>query len=58
MYLALVRIAEPDPSFHFDADPDPYFTVMRIWILLPKIMRIHEDPDPQHCLNHLYYRAS
>ncbi len=73
--------ADPDPAFHFDADPDqdptlqfddpdpithifpdmdhpmlqndplrlPPFTLMRIQ--LPKIMQIHADPDPQHCLN-------
>jgi hypothetical protein len=26
--------ADLDPAFHFNADPDPAFTLMRIWILL------------------------
>ena len=51
-----------DPTYHFDADPDPDFFLMRIRILIssdadctrmgirvPKMMRIHADPDPQHC---------
>jgi hypothetical protein len=28
--------AEPDPAFHFDSNPDPHFTVMRIRIRLVK----------------------
>jgi hypothetical protein len=27
-------------------DADPEFHLMRIWV--PKIMRIHVDPDPQN----------
>jgi hypothetical protein len=36
--------------FHFDADPYgiQLFTLTRIRIQLPKMMRIHADPDPQH----------
>ncbi len=29
----------PDPAYHFDADAEPDFY----------LMRIHTDPDPQHC---------
>jgi hypothetical protein len=36
-------------NFLFNTDPDPDFTLMRILIQLPKIMRIDEDPDPQPC---------
>jgi hypothetical protein len=36
------------PPFHFDADPrSQLFTLMRT---APKMMQIHADPDPQHCL--------
>jgi hypothetical protein len=43
----------PDPAYHFDADPDadtdPNFYLMRMRIQVIKMMRIHADPDPQHC---------
>jgi hypothetical protein len=32
-----------------DADPDFYFMRMRIRTQVTKMMRIHEDSDPQHC---------
>jgi hypothetical protein len=35
----------PDPAYHYDADPD--FYLMRIQVT--KMMRIHADPDAQHC---------
>jgi hypothetical protein len=40
--------AEPDtdPAYHFDADPD--FYLMRMLTRVPKMKRIHVDPDPQH----------
>jgi hypothetical protein len=36
---------------NFEADPDFYLMLMRIRIriLATKMMRIHGDPDPQHC---------
>jgi hypothetical protein len=37
---------DPDPAYHFDADPVPDFYLMWMWIR----MQIHADPDPQHCL--------
>jgi hypothetical protein len=44
--------ADPDPvpdlAYHFDADPD--FYLMRMRIQVTKMVRIHADPDPQHCL--------
>jgi hypothetical protein len=42
--------ADPDPAFHFE-DPDPALSPLmwtRTRIQLPKIMRIHADPE--HCL--------
>jgi hypothetical protein len=36
---------DPDPAYHFDADPE--FYLMRIQVT--KMMRIHADQDPQQC---------
>jgi hypothetical protein len=38
---------DPDPAFHFDKDPDPafHFDEIRMRIQLPKMMRIHVDPE-------------
>jgi hypothetical protein len=33
----LMRNADPDPAYHFDADPDPTGT-----------FQFDSDPDPQH----------
>jgi hypothetical protein len=38
-----MRDPDPDPAYHFDADPDAAPD------LSFNFMRIHEDPDPQHC---------
>jgi hypothetical protein len=49
--------ANPDPTYHFDADPDadPDFYLMGMRIQVTKMMRIHADPDAdldtQHCLD-------
>ncbi len=71
------RIPDPDPQHcphcshwldpdsnsacHVDADPDPIFHIMRIWIQLITLMRIRilpfkfdADPDPQHCFPQAY----
>jgi hypothetical protein len=40
---------DPSPAYHFDSEPDPDFYSMRMRIRVPKMMRIHADPDPQHC---------
>jgi hypothetical protein len=37
----------PDPAYYFDADTDPNYYLVRIQVI--NIMRIHADPDPQHC---------
>jgi hypothetical protein len=39
---------DPDPSFHFDADPA--FTLMKIWIRLPKMMWIRIRNNDPLCL--------
>ncbi len=31
---------DPDPAYHFDADPDPTC----------QLMRIYADLDPEHCI--------
>ncbi len=31
---------DTDPAYHFDADPDPTF----------QLMRIYADLDPEHCI--------
>jgi hypothetical protein len=40
-------------AVHLNADLDLAFTLIWMWIRiwLLKIMRIHGDPDPQHCFN-------
>ncbi len=40
---------DSDPAFDFAAGPAPG----RIWIWLPKMMWIHADSDPQHCVGQL-----
>ena len=58
--------ADPDPTFHFDAnaDPDPTLHIMRIWILPFILMRMRiriqillltliTDPDPPRLQNEL-----
>jgi hypothetical protein len=42
--------ANPDPTFHFDADLDPtfHFDADRIRIQIPKMVRIHADPNRHH----------
>jgi hypothetical protein len=41
----------PDPAYHFYADPNPDFYLMRMWIRMriqvTKMMRINVDPDPR-----------
>jgi hypothetical protein len=37
-------VADPGPAFHFDADPDPTFTLMRIWILPVNLIQIRFLP--------------
>jgi hypothetical protein len=48
--LQIDAYQDPDPAYHSDVDPDPDFYLMRIWIQVTKMMRIHAnpDPDPQH----------
>jgi hypothetical protein len=33
-FVATAGVADPDPTYQFDADPSPYFYLMRIWILI------------------------
>jgi hypothetical protein len=40
-----------------DADPDPDFYLMRMRIQMAKMMRILEDPDPQHSMEDLENNA-
>ncbi len=40
--------ADPDLTYHPDADPEADSEFYSMWIQVTKIMRIHPDPDPQH----------
>ncbi len=42
--------ADPDPAFHSDADLDPtfHFDADRTRIQIPKMIRIHADPNLHH----------
>ncbi len=40
------RVADPH---HFNTNPDPVFTLMRIWICI-KVMRIHNSPFSHWCI--------
>jgi hypothetical protein len=53
--FTLMRIS--DPPFLVDADLYLIFSLMRIRICLPEMMRIHPDPYPQHLSTDLYCRS-
>ncbi len=48
-----LSVASVVDTHHLDADPDADFYLMWMQILMRiqviKTMRIHADPDPQHC---------
>jgi hypothetical protein len=43
--------ADPDPAYHFDADPDPDFYLMRMSIRVPLVtwIRIHNTAQNTYC---------